>query len=343
MEAFVEERPRPSKQAARPCRRGDRGQPAASLWWTTSSSRSRRRGRRSSGHNGDRPEDGGDRDRRPRQRQERDRDPDARRFRRAGLERQPRDRQQGVHPDASREVGRRAGALFRYFNQFGDADPDELDVLICDEAHRIRHTSNNRFTPKHKRSTLPQVDELIQVAKVPVFLLDENQAVRPDEIGKVSVIEEAAERTRRRADRGRPSTGQFRCDGLGRLPRVGRAAARPRARRPGAVGGRRGLRARRLHERRASSRHWLRAEAGARRHRTDVRRVLLAVERPGERRHADRRRRRSATWRATVEREARASGSRTPQPPTTGRAIRAASDRSAASTRRRDSSTTTAA
>lgn len=93
-----------------------------------------------------------------------------------------------------KEVGRRAASIFRYFNQFGDAEMDELDVLICDEAHRIRESSNSRFTPKHKRSTLPQVDELIQVAKVPVFLLDENQAVRPDEIGRVSVIEEAAER-----------------------------------------------------------------------------------------------------------------------------------------------------
>jgi hypothetical protein len=93
-----------------------------------------------------------------------------------------------------KEVGRRAGQVFRYFNQFGDAEPDELDVLICDEAHRIRQSSNDRWTPKHKRSTLPQVDELIQVAKVPVFLLDENQGVRPDEIGRVSVIEEAAER-----------------------------------------------------------------------------------------------------------------------------------------------------
>lgn len=111
-----------------------------------------------------------------------------------------------------REVGRRAGKVFRYFNQFGDAEQDELDALVCDEAHRIRQSSNDRFTPKHKRSDLPQVDELIQVAKVPVFLLDENQGVRPYEIGKVEVIEEAAERCEASVVKV-PLHGQFRCMG----------------------------------------------------------------------------------------------------------------------------------
>jgi hypothetical protein len=37
-----------------------------------------------------------------------------------------------------------------------------------------------------------QVDELISVARVPVFLLDEHQVVRPGEIGTVEAIEAAA-------------------------------------------------------------------------------------------------------------------------------------------------------
>src|SRR5690606_28369879 len=81
-----------------------------------------------------------------------------------------------------------------------------------DEAHRIRATSNSRFTPRHKRSTLPQVDELVQVAKVPVFLLDGHQVVRPDEIGTVTAIEEAAERANARIDRVELD-GQFRLMG----------------------------------------------------------------------------------------------------------------------------------
>lgn len=111
-----------------------------------------------------------------------------------------------------RTVGRRAAPLFLYFNSFKTADANEIDVLVCDEAHRIRATSNDRFTKKIHRSELPQVDELIQVSKVPVFLLDENQVVRPQEIGTVQTIEDAARRN------GVPVAridlnGQFRCMG----------------------------------------------------------------------------------------------------------------------------------
>jgi superfamily II DNA or RNA helicase len=39
----------------------------------------------------------------------------------------------------------RVKAMFRYFNQFGELEPNELDVLLCDEAHRIGETSANRY------------------------------------------------------------------------------------------------------------------------------------------------------------------------------------------------------
>jgi uncharacterized protein len=109
-------------------------------------------------------------------------------------------------------VGRRAAPLFRYFNSFRSADADELDVLVCDEAHRIRATSNDRFTRRSERSALPQADELVQVAKVPVFLLDQHQVVRPQEIGTVEAIRDAARRSR--ADVIQVDlNGQFRCMG----------------------------------------------------------------------------------------------------------------------------------
>lgn len=80
-------------------------------------------------------------------------------------------------------------ALFRYFNSFMDAERNGLEVLILDEAHRIRETSVNRYTPKavRERARL-QVDELIDAARVPVFLLDEHQVVRPGESGNVDLI-----------------------------------------------------------------------------------------------------------------------------------------------------------
>ena len=91
------------------------------------------------------------------------------------------------------KVGSRAGTLFRYFNSFMAAGQNDLDVLVADEAHRIRKTSNNRFTKQALRSELRQVDELIRVARVPMFLLDERQSVRPDEIGTVDEIRDAAQ------------------------------------------------------------------------------------------------------------------------------------------------------
>lgn len=33
--------------------------------------------------------------------------------------------------------------LFKYFNSFMDAEPNAIDVLICDESHRLRKTSAN--------------------------------------------------------------------------------------------------------------------------------------------------------------------------------------------------------
>lgn len=86
----------------------------------------------------------------------------------------------------------RVKAMFKYFNQFMEAEPNSLDVLILDEAHRLRETSVNRYTKAHLRQGRPQIDELIAAARVPVFLLDQNQVVRPGEMGSVREITEWA-------------------------------------------------------------------------------------------------------------------------------------------------------
>ena len=80
-------------------------------------------------------------------------------------------------------------SLFGYFNSFMEAERNSLDVLVCDEAHRIRATSVSRFTPQSRRErSRPQIEELIGAARVPVFLLDEDQAVRPGELGSLALI-----------------------------------------------------------------------------------------------------------------------------------------------------------
>ncbi|MER7134382.1 DNA/RNA helicase domain-containing protein [Streptosporangium saharense] len=102
--------------------------------------------------------------------------------------------------------------LFKYFNSFMTAERNGLDVLICDEAHRIRETSQNRYTPARLRSDRLQVDELIDAARVPVFLLDEHQVVRPGEMGTVTEIRNHAEARGFRVHE-ISLDGQFRCGG----------------------------------------------------------------------------------------------------------------------------------
>lgn len=91
-------------------------------------------------------------------------------------------------------VGTRVSVLFKYFNSFIVSNENQIDVLICDEAHRIRETSNSRYTPATKRTNIPQVEELIRVAKVSVFFIDDNQVVRPDEKGSSLLIKQTAEK-----------------------------------------------------------------------------------------------------------------------------------------------------
>ncbi len=106
----------------------------------------------------------------------------------------------------------RVQKMFQYFNSFMSATPNDLDALILDEAHRIRQTSVSRWTRAEHRTGRPQVDELMDAARVPVFLLDEFQVVRPGEQGTVADIEKHA------AERGIPVEridldAQFRCGG----------------------------------------------------------------------------------------------------------------------------------
>jgi hypothetical protein len=114
-----------------------------------------------------------------------------------------------------RHVGKgstRVQNMFKYFNSFMQAEKNSFEVLICDEAHRIRETSANRFTRATQRTGRPQVDELLAVARVPVFLLDEHQVVKPNELGTVEAIKSHAARLGIRVHHV-PLDGQFRCGG----------------------------------------------------------------------------------------------------------------------------------
>lgn len=109
-------------------------------------------------------------------------------------------------------VGNRGSVQFKYFNSYAAADPGSVDVLLCDEAHRIRKTSENRFTPRELRTDKPQVDELLSAARLAVFFIDDRQVVRPNEIGSTDLIRRAAQDRNRRLREYRLEA-QFRCAG----------------------------------------------------------------------------------------------------------------------------------
>ncbi len=109
-------------------------------------------------------------------------------------------------------LGPRSSALMRYFNNFGQAEPQSIDVILADESHRIRASSNNRFMRKELRSERAQIDEIVDAAKVSVFFIDDHQGVRADEVGSSAYLREAAVRHDARFET-ISLRAQFRCAG----------------------------------------------------------------------------------------------------------------------------------
>ena len=88
-------------------------------------------------------------------------------------------------------VGSRYSSFFKYFMSFYKDAPDSYDVLILDEAHRIRERT---VVFRQYSGDIPQVEEIIDAARVSLFLIDEDQVVRPGEIGSVEHIKQHAKK-----------------------------------------------------------------------------------------------------------------------------------------------------
>lgn len=106
-------------------------------------------------------------------------------------------------------AGARLSGFFKYFMSYYNAVPDGLDVLILDEAHRIREKT---VVFRQYAGVLPQVEELIRAARVTLFLIDDDQVVRPGEIGSAEHIKTHAERLGCKVHEFELET-QFRCSG----------------------------------------------------------------------------------------------------------------------------------
>jgi len=109
-----------------------------------------------------------------------------------------------------KRVGTRAGSLMKYFNSFMKKG-EPFDLLIADEAHRIRESSANQWTKKEDRGG-SQIEELLDAGRIAAFFIDDRQVVRPGEVGSTALIRQASEK------RGQPVyeydlSAQFRCGG----------------------------------------------------------------------------------------------------------------------------------
>ena len=90
-------------------------------------------------------------------------------------------------------IGPRGAVQFDWTNSYAGEAADSVDVVIVDEAHRIRLRSDSRFTPASARSGLPQVQEILKAARVSAFFIDDLQGVRPGEAGTSEYIRSNAE------------------------------------------------------------------------------------------------------------------------------------------------------
>jgi hypothetical protein len=113
-------------------------------------------------------------------------------------------------------LGIRSAKQFKFFNSFMNYAENKIDVLICDEAHRIRKTSESRYTPRTSRTGEPQIDELIRSSKLSVFFIDEHQVVRPNEVGSITLIKESALKFNAKIYEMEELKTQFRCGGSAR-------------------------------------------------------------------------------------------------------------------------------
>jgi len=83
---------------------------------------------------------------------------------------------------------KRLNALFSGSASFYDACPNEFDVLIVDEAHRLKKKGAYMY------KGTSQVEDVIKSSLVNVFFIDDNQRIRPDDEGTVGTIRRLAEK-----------------------------------------------------------------------------------------------------------------------------------------------------
>lgn len=108
-------------------------------------------------------------------------------------------------------LGTEAAALVGFTNSFWDVPENSIDLLIVDEAHRIRAKSVP-IVKAELRPKISQIEELVRAAKVTVLFMDTNQIIQPDEHGDPADVRALAGRLGIHLSE-HTLKAQFRCDG----------------------------------------------------------------------------------------------------------------------------------
>ena len=108
-------------------------------------------------------------------------------------------------------LGKELAGIIRFTDYFWNFAENDVDVLVIDEAHRIRSKSQPKV-PKAERPTCSQIEELIHAARVTVLFMDVNQIINPDEVGSPENVREVCKQLGVRFVHHKLRS-QFRCDG----------------------------------------------------------------------------------------------------------------------------------
>jgi DUF2075 family protein/thymidine kinase len=81
----------------------------------------------------------------------------------------------------------RIAHLFKGSSGFLETAPNAFDVVVVDEAHRLK----NKMAYQYKGEN--QIRDIVNAARVTIFFVDENQMIRPEDIGSVSEIKRIAQ------------------------------------------------------------------------------------------------------------------------------------------------------
>lgn len=100
----------------------------------------------------------------------------------------------------------RIGNLFKGSGGFVNSEPNNFDVLIVDEAHRLKKKGAYMYHGEN------QVEDIVQASKTSIFFVDDDQSIRPEDIGSVNEIKRIAMKYNTEVYE-LELTAQFRCSG----------------------------------------------------------------------------------------------------------------------------------